>query len=140
MRHTSDVPRRLTVLYDAGCPFCVRCRDWLAAQPLNVEMELVPAGSPAARKRFGSFGADGEELCVVDESGRVWVGPDAFVLCLWATRRHRSTAHALSRAGLRRLGRACFSWLSDHRTTLGKLLEPPADVTSCAVGRCGAHG
>jgi predicted DCC family thiol-disulfide oxidoreductase YuxK len=32
---------KLTVLYDERCAFCRRCRDWLADQPVLVEMELL---------------------------------------------------------------------------------------------------
>jgi hypothetical protein len=42
-------PSKLTVLLDERCAFCLRCRDWLAAQPCLVEVELLPAGSVEAR-------------------------------------------------------------------------------------------
>ncbi|MFJ2179520.1 hypothetical protein ACIOJG_02750 [Streptomyces anulatus] len=44
--------RRLTVLYDAQCPLCVHLRHWLQRQRQLVPLDLVPAGSAEARRRF----------------------------------------------------------------------------------------
>ena len=44
--------RRLTVLYDATCGFCVRCRRWLEAQPKLVRLDFVPAYSMEEASRF----------------------------------------------------------------------------------------
>ena len=44
--------RGLTVLYDAECGLCAFLRDWLVRQPQLVPLELVPAGSVEARRRF----------------------------------------------------------------------------------------
>jgi predicted DCC family thiol-disulfide oxidoreductase YuxK len=41
-----------TVLCDAGCSLCSRFRDWLVRQPTLVPLELVPAASDEARRRF----------------------------------------------------------------------------------------
>ncbi len=88
---------RLTVLYDERCRFCLRCRDWLLGQACLVPLELLPAGFPAARKRYPAAAPWlGRELVVVDQAGRAWIGPDAYVMCLWATRRYRGWAHRLS--------------------------------------------
>jgi len=90
---------RLTVLYDERCAFCRRCRDWLAAQPCLVEVELMPAGSAEARGRYGSMPWLGAELVVVDNQGQAWIGPAAFIVCLWATIRYRPWSYVLSRPG-----------------------------------------
>jgi hypothetical protein len=50
----------LTGLYDERCKFCRRCRDWLADQSVLVEMELLGAGTPEARRRFGHTPVRGE--------------------------------------------------------------------------------
>src|ERR671915_492668 len=92
--------RKLTVLYDETCSFCRRCRDWLLAQPCFLEVELLAAGSPLAKARYGSLPWLGKELVAVDDSGRVWIGPAAFLTSLWATRRYRAWAYRLSQPGL----------------------------------------
>lgn len=58
-----------------------------------------PAGSPAAQERYGAVPWLGSELVVADAEGNVWVGPAAFLMCLWATAHYRSWAYLLSRPG-----------------------------------------
>lgn len=90
--------RRLTVLYDAECSLCSFVRDWLVRQPQLVPLELVPAGSPAARAAFPGLdhGATLEEITVVADGGQVYRGAAAWVVTLWALRNHRRLAHRLS--------------------------------------------
>ena len=64
---------KLTVLYDEQCAFCRRCRDWLAAQPVLVAVELLPAGSPAAQARFGEAAAHRRTLVPAGD-GRPRIG------------------------------------------------------------------
>ncbi len=106
---------KLSVLYDERCAFCLRCRDWLLTQPCLVDVELLPAGSPSVRKRFGEIPGMGKELVVADDRGRVWVGPSAFVMCLWATARYRSWAYRLSRPRWAPFAERFFIWVSRRR-------------------------
>ncbi|HEV8324435.1 MAG TPA: hypothetical protein VG389_22645 [Myxococcota bacterium] len=34
--------KRLTVLYDARCALCVRCRRWMEEQPAYVTLAFLP--------------------------------------------------------------------------------------------------
>ncbi|MEU5519210.1 thiol-disulfide oxidoreductase DCC family protein [Streptomyces sp. NPDC093250] len=98
-RDAARVPvRRLTVLYDAECSLCAFVRDWLVRQPQLVPLELVPAGSPAARAAFPGLdhGATLEEITVVGDGGQVYRGAAAWIVTLWALRNHRRLAHRLS--------------------------------------------
>lgn len=90
---------RLTVLYDAQCPLCRTFSGWLGRQPLLVPLDLVPAGSAAARDRFPRLDHDRtlEEISVVSDAGQVWEGAHAWVMCLWATAAHRALAESLAR-------------------------------------------
>lgn len=90
---------RLTVLYDDRCPLCRAFSSWLARQPALVELDLVPAGSAAARGRFPALdhGRTLEEITVVGDDGAVWTGAHAWVMCLWATAAHRALAEGLAR-------------------------------------------
>lgn len=97
---TAVTPQRLTVLFDVTCAVCRRCRDWLAAQPAYVELELLAANSAEADARYGSIPWRGKELVVADEAGHVWVGPAAFVMCLWALRDWRQWSYRLSSPAL----------------------------------------
>ncbi|WP_030145597.1 thiol-disulfide oxidoreductase DCC family protein [Streptomyces violaceorubidus] len=96
---TAGAPvRRLTVLYDAECSLCVHVRDWLLRQPRLVPLELVPAASEEARRRFHGLdhGATLDEVTAVGDAGQVYRGAAAWVVVLWALRGYRSLAHRLS--------------------------------------------
>ncbi len=116
---TGSVPSnevtRLTILFDENCAFCLRCRDWLATQPCLVEVELMPSGSEEARRRFGAVPWLGKELVVVDDRGEAWVGPAAFLVCLWATARYRPWSYLLSRPGFSRHTERFFMHVSKRR-------------------------
>lgn len=90
--------RRLTVLYDAECSVCAFVRDWLARQPQLVPLELVPAASDEARRRFPGLDhrATLDDVTVVGDSGQVYRGAAAWIVTLWALREHRPLAHRLS--------------------------------------------
>ncbi|KOX07068.1 thiol-disulfide oxidoreductase DCC family protein [Streptomyces sp. NRRL B-3648] len=90
--------RALTVLYDAERVLCTHLRGWLARQPQLVPLELLPAGSAAARARFpGLDHSSGlEEVTVVGDSGQVYRGSRAWIVVLWALREHRPLAHKLA--------------------------------------------
>ena len=105
----------LTVLYDERCAFCVRCRDWLATQPVLVDVQLLPAGSPEALARVGGAAWVGTELVVLDEEGHAWTGPDAFLMCMWATARFREWAYRFSGPRLGRFAERFFLHVSKQR-------------------------
>ncbi len=90
---------RLTVLYDDRCGLCRTFGSWLDRQALLVDVELVAAGSPAARQRFPRLDHRRtlEEITVVGDGGEVWTGAHAWVMCLWATSAHRGLAEGLAR-------------------------------------------
>jgi predicted DCC family thiol-disulfide oxidoreductase YuxK len=106
---------KLTVVYDERCAFCRRCRDWLLTQHCLVEVELLPAGSTEAKDRYGSLPWLGQELVAIDQAGRVWIGPGAFLTCLWATVRYRPWAYRLSGPTLAPLAERFFKMISVRR-------------------------
>ena len=127
-----EATRHLTVLYDERCSFCRRCRDWLASQPCLVEVELMASGSETARQRYGAMPWLGAELIVVDELGQAWVGPAAFIVCLWATVRYRPWSFLLSRPGLSRYTERFFMHVSKRRDRYaGWLRRGQPDCSFC---------
>ncbi len=126
--------RSLTVLYDASCPLCVRCRDWLLSEPALVQLILLPSQSDQARVRFGEVPWLGEELCVVADDGRVWVGAPAFIMCLWALEGYRELSFTAARGSLSQVSMGLFQLLSKKRRSLGALLGHP----ECTSDRCHA--
>ena len=108
--------RRLTILYDERCPKCVRWAAWLTGQRFLVPVELLPAGSSEARTRYPHVARWlVRELVVVDNEARAWVGPAAFVMCLWATNRYRWTASLATRPMISPVASAYFRHLTRRR-------------------------
>ena len=95
----------------------------MAGQPCLVDVDLMAAGSATARDRFGAVPWLGRELVVVDDRGRVWVGPAAFLMCLWATARYRSWAFRLSRPGWSRYAERFFVHVSKRRGRWGRWID-----------------
>jgi predicted DCC family thiol-disulfide oxidoreductase YuxK len=126
--------RSLTVYYDERCALCRRARAWLEREPAFVALRFVPRGAaaPALGRALPRLG---DELVVVADDGRVWIGNAAFIVCLWALRRWRGWSERLSRPWLAPFAARFFDWVSRERRELGRLLahEP------CADDRC-AHG
>ncbi|MFF1836869.1 thiol-disulfide oxidoreductase DCC family protein [Streptomyces sp. NPDC058231] len=89
---------RLTVLYDAQCSLCVHLRNWLMKQRQLVPLDLVPAASDEARRRFPGLDHSGtlDEITVVGDRGQIYRGTSAWIVCLWALAEHRPRAHWLA--------------------------------------------
>jgi predicted DCC family thiol-disulfide oxidoreductase YuxK len=141
--------RQLTVLYDSGCPFCLRCKAWLSAQRTLVPIELIPRSSREAARRFPGCASEGDELVVVSDEGDVYRGPNAFLMCLWALEDYRAWSLRLAAPTMRPLARRAMEWISHNRAGFSRWLSkqddqrvteilssgPPAGA--CATGGCG---
>jgi predicted DCC family thiol-disulfide oxidoreductase YuxK len=126
----------LTVLYDAGCGFCIRCRRWLEAQPRIVALDFVPAHSNQEARRFPRLPrTHDDELVVVSDAGGVYRGPRAWIMCLWALEYYRPWAVRLARPELLPLARLSFDLLSRNRRDLSRLLGLRGDER-LAAERC----
>ncbi|MEZ5340113.1 MAG: DCC1-like thiol-disulfide oxidoreductase family protein [Acidimicrobiales bacterium] len=130
---------QLTVLYDEHCALCRRCRSWIESQAQLVPIRFVPASTPAVAEWAAGHLPVGDELVVVDEVGQVWVGPDAFITCLWALRRYRGTARRLQAPGLRRFAKETFHQLFCARATISRVMGGDDDII-CDGGGCGISG
>lgn len=90
--------RRLTVLYDAQCSLCIHLRGWLLRQRQLVPLDLVPAGSAEARRRYPRLdhATTLREITVIGDRGQIYTGPAAWIVCLWALAEYRPKAHWLA--------------------------------------------
>lgn len=124
---------RLTVLYDAGCAFCRGVRAWLEQEPQEVPLEFLAAGSPQALRRFPELdhAATREEITVVSDSGAVYLGERAWLICLWALHDYRGWAIRLADPKLLPTARQVVQWVAANRLRLGG----PA-LEACADGTC----
>ena len=121
------IVEHLTVLYDAECGFCCRCRAWLEKQHSHVELELISREAPALAARFPGLDALDDELVVVDDQGGVYRGPDAFIVCLWALPAYRPWAMRLANPALRPLARLAFEMISSQRHRIADWLSMRSD-------------
>ncbi|MEU9999421.1 DCC1-like thiol-disulfide oxidoreductase family protein [Streptomyces sp. NPDC050848] len=89
---------RLTVLYDADCSLCVHLRHWLLRQRQLVPLDLVPAASQEARRRFPDLdhASTLREITVIGDRGQIYRSTSAWIVCLWALAEHRPKAHWLA--------------------------------------------
>ena len=128
-------PTRLTVVYDEDCEVCRRCRHWLSLQATHLPVDFLAAGDPAAKDRFGQLAWYRIELMVVADDGRAWVGPAAFIMCLWSTVKWRRTSYRLRSPSFAPLAESFFHGLSSHRSTLsGMLRDHRCDDAACGAG------
>jgi predicted DCC family thiol-disulfide oxidoreductase YuxK len=108
--------RRITVLYDARCGFCVRCKDWMLARPRFVDLEFVWNRSPEVARRWPGLDlGDPPELVVVDDQGGVYRGARGWILCLWALVDYREWSLQLAAPEFFPFARRGFELLSEGR-------------------------
>ncbi len=90
--------KTLYVLYDAECALCRRCKEWLQAQPAFLELRFIALQSAEAARRFPGIGAldPGDQLLVVNDTGDVYKGPYAWIMCLYALREYREWSQRLA--------------------------------------------
>jgi predicted DCC family thiol-disulfide oxidoreductase YuxK len=130
----------LTVLYDATCGLCTLAEDWLRKQSPLIRLKFLAAGSTEARRAFPQIPPG--ELAVVANTGEVWLGNSAWIVCLWATRGYRDLAFRLTSPLLLRLAREAFFVVSKNRHALSTRLallgerEMETQLRNIAVPRC----
>ena len=145
---------RLTILYDKDCAICRRCRAWLERQPAYIPLEFLPLQSDAVPRRFpGIEKLDlDKEIVVISDTGDVWQGGEAWVICLWTLREYREWSQRLAHPALLPLARRACAIFSENRLKLSRLLfketgveqlrqtlestPPSIDCAPCNEGYC----
>jgi len=117
--------KTLTVLYDGTCALCVRCRDFLSGARTYLPLELLASQSQEARERYGAVPWLGEELVVASDEGDVWIGPAAFLVCLWALTDYREWSYRLSGPELAPLAERFFVAVSSQRRRIASVIRRP---------------
>ena len=120
----------LYVLYDAQCVLCRRCRAWLGQQAAFVPLTFLPLQSPEVTVRFPGIEAmrPEERLVVVSDTGDIWRGEDAWILCLWALREYREWSLRLAHPLLRPFARRVCELISENRHALGAWFSKDSPV------------
>jgi predicted DCC family thiol-disulfide oxidoreductase YuxK len=117
--------RSLTLVYDSDCGLCTRVKDWIGQQATLVKVELTASGSGNALSRFPQIPAS--ELAVVANTGEVWLGNRAWIVCLWALRDYRNLAFRLTSPLLMMMAREAFVLVSSNRSAISGLLGLRSD-------------
>ena len=110
----------LYVRYDSRCGLCTGVRDWLRIQPAYVDLKLVDSESEEAKRLFPGL-PDGD-LIVRSDDGQVWLGDNAFIMCLWALREYRRWSQRLATPILRPMARQAWEAVSRNRKNISGLL------------------
>lgn len=86
--------RGITVLYDPNCPVCRASKRWMMMHRPIIDVRFVAVDSLLAAQRFPhlDLAESRREITVVTDTGYVYRGKAAFILCLWALRRTRGLA------------------------------------------------
>ena len=92
-------------------------------QETLVPVDFLAAGSPAARQRYEDLDWYRVELMVVAEDGRAWVGPAAFLMCMWATRRYRKLSYRFRSPALAPMIESFFHSVSSNRSLVSGMLR-----------------
>jgi predicted DCC family thiol-disulfide oxidoreductase YuxK len=128
-------PRKLLVLFDPSCALCQRSRAWMLREETYVDLQFLACSGAEARTRFGDIPWLGDELIVIGDTGEVWVGPAAFLTCLWALVRWREWSYRLSGPAFAPLAEWFFRALSSNRKGLAALLDHDCTDGACRIGR-----
>ncbi|MFL6515970.1 MAG: thiol-disulfide oxidoreductase DCC family protein [Chthoniobacterales bacterium] len=117
--------KSLYVLFDVECAVCRRCRDWLSAQPAFVRLIFIPLQSPEIDRMFPGVKSlrPQQQLIVIGDNGDVYRGASAWLICLWALRRYRSTALRLANPVLRPFARLLCEAVSRNRSRISEFLS-----------------
>ncbi|MFI6864941.1 thiol-disulfide oxidoreductase DCC family protein [Streptomyces sp. NPDC050421] len=131
---------RLTVLYDAQCSLCVHLRQWLMNQRQLVPLDLVPADSAEAHRRFPGLdhSATLEEITVIGDRGQIYRGTSAWIVCLWALDGYRPKAHWLTTPAGRPFARATVLAAAKYRSLTAEPCR--ADGAGGQGGGCRVQG
>ena len=127
---TGEVPRLLTVLYDAHCGLCSEARRWAEARPALVPLEFVRSDSPEVGRRFPGLARDAarEELLVVAEDGRVYRESAAWIMCLYALEEFRALSFRLASPAFFPFAREAFHFVSRARRRVSEALGLVSDA------------
>jgi predicted DCC family thiol-disulfide oxidoreductase YuxK len=121
--------RQLTVIYDANCAFCERCKRWAEIQPQYVRLRFLPRQDEATYVRFPQIMADAcdDELVAIGDDGAVYRDAKAWLMCLYALKRYRPLALRLSRPRLQGFARRAFHLVSQNRHHIPAWCWPRGD-------------
>ena len=116
------IMKKPTVLYDVHCQMCCNIRVWFATQPAFVELEFLAFQLNETRERFPGIEnmSPERQLTIIADTGEVWSGVDAWIMCLWALRKYRNWSQRLALPALKPFARRVCELVSNNRYNISK--------------------
>jgi len=128
-------PETLTVIFDGDCLLCRRSVHWLETRATHTNLEVVPANRPDMVAAYGHVPGYGDNMIVVADDGRTWIGPpDAYLVVMWAVRRMRALSYLLALPGLRQLTTRVFQYIAGNRYALNRVEDEYCPACATAQG------
>jgi len=117
--------QKLYVLYDPQCELCCRLKGWLLEQRSWIGLEMIPSGSPEAKKMFPELEqiASQNDLALISDEGAVYLNDRAWIMVLYALEEYREWAARLTHPLLMPLVRQAYAALSRNRHSLSRWLS-----------------
>ena len=114
----------LHVFFDHRCGMCGRFRRWLEGQAQLVEIQFTSYHDPAAKQICPILDSlhPEEKLVVMADTGQVYQGETAWIMCLWALDNYRELSMTLARPRWLPLARRVCELVSTNRYVWSKLL------------------
>jgi predicted DCC family thiol-disulfide oxidoreductase YuxK len=115
------------ILFDESCELCKRCRHWIEGQRQIIPVTFIPAGSNEAKRFFPKLDHERTltELTLITDSGAVYQGTKAYLMCLWILRDYRKWSRSLASPEMMPVAKKFLSMISENRKSLNKLLYRP---------------
>jgi predicted DCC family thiol-disulfide oxidoreductase YuxK len=115
----------LNVIYDANCPLCRRCREWLLAQQAFITLVFTPLQALDLEDRFPGVGAyePGKQLVAIADDGGVYVGERAWIMCLYALEDYRELAVRLAQPYAMPFAERICKLISHNRIGISRALR-----------------
>ena len=132
--------RNLTIFYDQDCNLCCTVKQWLMRQETYFPLRMVPLQSELAAETFGVLNPIelSEEILSVDDQMNYYKGPKTWILCLFATVKHRDLALKMNHPLLLPVTKAICTYVSKNRFSISeglRLLTPRQILTEMSVWR-----
>jgi predicted DCC family thiol-disulfide oxidoreductase YuxK len=128
--------KKLFVLYDASCGLCIRAAAWLERQPSYFPIIPLARGYDNARSLFPNLTVNDDELIAISNTGDVYRGDCAYLICLYALKRYRVWSFRLAAPCVRHIARTAIRALSEHRKDISRLLHMNPQLQSCESSSC----
>ena len=114
----------LFVLFDSSCELCQHCKSWLQSQQQKVALTFIAAQSNEAQAIFPVLNHEEtmEELTVISDTGAVYHGAKAWIMCLWALTDYRSWSYRLATPEMMHVAKRFVALISDNRKSLNFVL------------------